>query len=47
MVSTLEKNKSGERGTGYVGQRVRVEFRNFPKSGVARIDFLEKVTFGE
>ena len=43
----MEKNKSGGRGTGYVGQRVRVEFCNFPKSGVARTDFLDKVTFGE
>lgn len=43
----MEKNKSAERGTGYVGQRVRVEFCNFPKGGVTRIDFLEEVTFGE
>lgn len=41
----MEKNKAGESGKGHVGQRGRVEFCSFPKSGTARIDFLEKVTF--
>lgn len=35
------------RGTGSVGKRGRVEFCNFPKSRVASINFLEKVTFGQ
>ena len=37
--------KAEESGKGHVGQRGRVEFCSFPKSGTARIDFLEKVTF--
>lgn len=35
------------RGTGSVGKRGRVEFYNFPKSSLTRVNFLEKMTFGQ
>lgn len=41
----MEK-KAGERDRS-VGKRGRVEFYNFPKSSLTRVNFLEKMTFGQ